>query len=115
VNTPEEFDYYWWTNAARNEIAALITQMGLQGCPVCASNEALGLLPWPGVVHIGGTEKPVGAPHREDLLFMALCPLRVLWLLDDVRQRETHRILEHWRSRRSFIRSRRLNDDALGL
>jgi hypothetical protein len=72
VNTPEEFEYYWWTNAARNEIAALITQMGLQGCPVCASNEALGLLPWPGVVHIGGTEKPVGAPHRGNLLFMAL-------------------------------------------
>ena len=71
MNTPEEFDY-WWTNAARNEIAALITQMGLQGCPVCASNEALGLLPWPGVVHIGGTEKPVGAPHRGNLLFMAV-------------------------------------------
>ena len=54
-------------------MAALITSMGLQECPVCHGREGLGLLPWPAIVSIGGHPwKPLGEPHRGNELIFAI-------------------------------------------
>lgn len=50
-------------------MAALITQMGLNSCPVCDSDSALGLLPQPSLMPIGGAPWMAG---EGNVLFMAV-------------------------------------------
>lgn len=70
--TGEKHQYYWWMNKARDDMAGLITQMGLNNCPVC-DGQSMMLLPWPAVVAIGGLPwKPLDDPYRGNVLFMAL-------------------------------------------
>jgi hypothetical protein len=68
----DEFQYYWWTNVARTEMASLITQMGLESCPTCGSNSSLNLLPWPALVHVGGSGAKPAGQHGGNFLYMAL-------------------------------------------
>jgi hypothetical protein len=68
-----DFQYLWWSNAVRNQMAELITQMGLSACSVCESMSNLVIVPWPAILQIGGfAHKPIGEPHRGNILFMAL-------------------------------------------
>jgi hypothetical protein len=69
----DEFQYLWWSNAVRKRMVELISQMGLAACAVCSSKSGMYIVPWPAMVQIGGfTHKPVGEPHRGNVLFMAL-------------------------------------------
>jgi hypothetical protein len=68
----DEFQYWWWTNVARAEMASLITQMGLESCPTCGSNSSLNLLPWPAIVHVGGSGAKPAGQHGGNFLYMAL-------------------------------------------
>jgi hypothetical protein len=68
----DEHQYYWWTNKAREDMAGLITQMGLGNCPVC-DGPAQSVLPWPALIGIGGLgSKPQDEPPQGNILFMAL-------------------------------------------
>src|SRR3954452_6600065 len=68
-----DYEYVWWGNDAKAEMAAVITRVGLRNCPVCESESSLGLLPWPTMVGIGGDAwKPQGEPHRGNILFIAV-------------------------------------------
>jgi hypothetical protein len=60
-----DFQHYWWTNEARDEMAGLITQIGLEACSVCGAH-TLYIMPWPAIVGIGGLRrKPKARRTRE--------------------------------------------------
>jgi hypothetical protein len=68
----EDFQHYWWTNEVRDEMAGLITQMGLEACPVC-TGQTLYVMPWPAIIGIGGLQqKAEGEAHEGTALFLAV-------------------------------------------
>jgi hypothetical protein len=68
----DEYQYIWWSKKARQDMAALLTRLGLESCPICDSG-TLAMLPWPAILSVGGHAwLPQGSSHRGNILYMAV-------------------------------------------